>query len=649
MVDIYDPVQPLPLNKLDFRQMILQGPNTPILSLYPRTLQGHKLRSFQKEWYQKYEWLEYSSAIDAVFCFPCRCFRGNEKNSTHYDAAFSKTGFRAWYRANEAFKKHQYSKNHTNSSTALSNYLKLKSIDCQLDIARQAAISKKEEERLENRKFMYRVIDIVICLVKSGRPLRGHDESETSTNQGLFRELLNLLSKYDNFLQSYYEHNARNALYRSNRIQNDIIKSIYNVVLKKIKSNMETSHISIIADETSDVGHSEQLSIVIRYFDGEKNRPIETLVALKRMTSVTAQSIFDSLDSVIRQMGKDWTSVLAVWFDGASTMSGSLGGVQAKCKEQNADIKYVHCYAHCLNLVLVDAVCEKSISKQVKKNRLVFNFFGTIQFIYNFIESSPIRHATLEKIAKETNVTLMTIKSCSTTRWACRAEAVKAILNNYDTLLLTIDEICNNCSVPEMRAKGIGLLYQMKTFEFVFGMFMMYPILNLILKVSSLLQTPKLNLLLALDNVQSLTSNLKSFRNKNKEFEDIFNQAEALCKKHQIIIPDLLRRKVSTQIDQKSNSQYFFKNKKDEMKISVYYQLLDDLISAMNSRFNQETLNLIKAVASLLQMETKPEMIDILAKFSNTSSTDLITEINLLKHLPKSDLPDGILSESIYL
>lgn len=36
--------------------------------------------------------------------------------------------------------------------------------------------------------------------------------------------------------------------------------------MKKIKNNLQDSYISIIADETSDVGHNEQLSIVVRYF-----------------------------------------------------------------------------------------------------------------------------------------------------------------------------------------------------------------------------------------------------------------------------------------------------------------------------------------------------------------------------------------------
>lgn len=71
---------------------------------------------------------------------------------------------------------------------------------------------------------------------------------------------------------------------------------------------------------------------------------------------------------------KNWDSVLAVYFDSMTTMSGWINGVQIKLKEQNNEIIYVHCYAHCLNLTLIDAVCEKN-SKQVVKNLLIFHYF----------------------------------------------------------------------------------------------------------------------------------------------------------------------------------------------------------------------------------------------------------------------------------
>lgn len=89
----------------------------------------------------------------------------------------------------------------------------MKSIDCVLDKNRQEEISRKEKERLKNREIMNRIIDIIICLAKSGRPFRGHNEKHDSCNQGLFKELIILLTKYDVVLQRYFQEAPKNALY----------------------------------------------------------------------------------------------------------------------------------------------------------------------------------------------------------------------------------------------------------------------------------------------------------------------------------------------------------------------------------------------------------------------------------------------------
>jgi len=647
-VSLLDPVHALPIDRLCFKDQVLKGPYQPILDIYPSTIQGNKRRSFQKNWYTLYNWIEYSTKLDAVFCFPCRCFRGNESNNSQTTITFSKVGFKGWNKANEAFKKHQLSKCHVNSSTSLLNFLNGKSIDCVLDKAKEVSLSKKSEERIKNRQIMNRLIDIVICLCKGGRPFRGHNESSTSNNQGLFKEILNLLSKYDDLLKTHFQEGPKNALYRSNRIQNDLITSIHTVVLQKIISNINSSFISIMADETSDVGHHEQMSIVVRYFDDNVNRPVETFVSLKRMTSVTAESIFNTLCDFLILIKKNWESVIAVCFDGASTMAGSINGVQMRCKEQNNEIMYVHCYAHCLNLTLIDAVCEKN-SKKVVKNRLIFNFLGTIQYVHNYIESSPMRHSTLEKVAKETGVTLLTLKSCSITRWACRAEAVKAIKNNYNVLITAIDEICENTSVPEMRAKGIGILQQLQTFEFIFGMELMSPILNIILKVSSMLQSPKIDLLIAAESVNTLKNTLLNMRNNEAEYKIIFTNTEKMCTMHEINIPEVKKRKVTTKIDPSPSNQVFFKTKYEELKVSVYYPLLDDLISGINSRFKQDTICLINAVANIINLNITTEIATILEKFAKISSDTLIAEIKLLKNSTDKNIPKGTTNESVFL
>lgn len=84
-------------------------------------------------------------------------------------------------------------------------------------------------------------------------------------------------------------------------------------MLQTIISHNNSSIIPIImADETSDIGHHGQISIVIRYFDDDINmsRPVETFVSIK---------------------------------------------------EHNNEIMYMNCYSHCLNLTLIDAVCDKKM------------------------------------------------------------------------------------------------------------------------------------------------------------------------------------------------------------------------------------------------------------------------------------------------
>lgn len=56
-------------------------------------------------------------------------------------------------------------------------------------------LKKNEEERVKNRNIMRRLIDIVLLLGKAGKPFRVHDESFSSNQKGLFREIVDLLAK----------------------------------------------------------------------------------------------------------------------------------------------------------------------------------------------------------------------------------------------------------------------------------------------------------------------------------------------------------------------------------------------------------------------------------------------------------------------
>jgi len=218
---------------------------------------------------------------------------------------------------------------------------------------------------------------------------------------------------------------------------------------------------------------------------------------------------------LVNKLNLDWSAVLAVCFDGASNMSGSYNGVQAKCKENNSKLMYVHCYTHCLNLMLVDSIGPI--------NKIAFNFFGIIQLIYSFIEGSCIRHAVLENVSRDTNSKLVTLKSLSTTRWACRSEAIAAIKSNYSILLQAIEEIKSSTRNPEIKEKAKGLIINMKSFKFILALnIMLHPILLSIAKVSSKLQTEKLELLTAVDLITGLKNILSEFRSYDHDFDVIY-------------------------------------------------------------------------------------------------------------------------------
>jgi len=72
--------------------------------------------------------------------------------------------------------------------------------------------------------------------------------------------------------------------YTSNHIQNDLISSINLVIKRQLKDMILNEKVSLIADETSDIGHHEQFkSIVLRYFIKHTKCPVEQFICMKQI------------------------------------------------------------------------------------------------------------------------------------------------------------------------------------------------------------------------------------------------------------------------------------------------------------------------------------------------------------------------------
>ena len=82
--------------------------------------------------------------------------------------------------------------------------------------------------------------------------------------------------------------------------------------------------------------------------------------------------------------GIDLNVCVALCYDGASVMSGEFNGVQQQFRVLcGSPCIYVHCYAHRVNLVLVDACAAVQPDSDL---------FGLLEAVHNFVTVSTVRH-----------------------------------------------------------------------------------------------------------------------------------------------------------------------------------------------------------------------------------------------------------------
>ena len=146
----------------------------------------------------------------------------------------------------------------------------------------------------------------------------------------------------------------------SNRIQNDLIESVAEVVRSDIMKDIsKASFVAVIVDETTDVTQKAQISVILWYVN-EKSHKIKDAflgfddVSDDRRADAIARYILDMLEKF-----NCLEKLVSQTYDGASVMSSELSGVQAKIKEKVPEAMFTHCYAHKLNLVLAHSAKNK--------------------------------------------------------------------------------------------------------------------------------------------------------------------------------------------------------------------------------------------------------------------------------------------------
>ena len=135
-----------------------------------------------------------------------------------------------------------------------------------------------------------------------------------------------------------------------------ILHVMASIIQEKICTAVKQAGVySILADETKDCSKVEQLAIVLRYVDIGTATQHEHFLTYIKAESLNAEGLSTYILDTLHNFGLNPSDIVSQGYDGASVMSGRCLGVQNLIKAVAPMAIYVHCYAHCLNLVLVDS------------------------------------------------------------------------------------------------------------------------------------------------------------------------------------------------------------------------------------------------------------------------------------------------------
>lgn len=221
-----------------------------VLKQYPVTVYSGKGRSFVDKWFHNREWLEYSVKADAAFCFCCRMFSFIRKSGTL--DAFASVGYRNWKHAmakDRGFHKHDTSKDH------MSCYAMWKEREMCRNMGNKVSTLVNADQLRKNRYYVSSLIDVVGFLVENQLPLRGKIDAFGDMSEGgsgLFLSMLYYTIQKDPELASVVKTIPRNATYTCHDMQNELIRTLSNVVTEAIVEEVGDSYYTLKVDGTRD-------------------------------------------------------------------------------------------------------------------------------------------------------------------------------------------------------------------------------------------------------------------------------------------------------------------------------------------------------------------------------------------------------------
>ncbi|XP_042448120.1 zinc finger MYM-type protein 1-like [Zingiber officinale] len=413
------------------------------------------------------------------------------------------------------------------------------------------------------RTRLMTILDVTRFLLKQGLPFYGHDESLSSSNKGNFLELIEwYIQRNDEVAKTMNENAPGNNQMKSPTVQKDLTRAcaaeVTNFILNDIKDNI----FSLMVDECRDISVKEHMGVILRYVN-KNGCVIERFLAIVHVSDTSAISLKKAIDELFAKHKLSLSRLRGQGYDRASNMRGEYNGLKAHILKENSSARYVHCFAHQLQLVVVAVA---------KSNRIVSDFFQYVTMIVNITGASCKRKDKFRQLEHDKLVECLE-----------KGDIVSVLENVYDD-----DTNDDNNGITA------SLIDNMESYEFVFVMHLMKSLLGITNELSLALQQKDQNIVLAISLIKTMTVRLQKLREEG--WENLLNVVNKFCSNHMIPIPNM-EENMRTRGRSRRNGQMI--TNFHHYRVEIFCEVLDMMVQEMNNRFSESSTEVLTCIACL--------------------------------------------------
>ncbi|KAK3917526.1 52 kDa repressor of the inhibitor of the protein kinase [Frankliniella fusca] len=611
------------ISDLQKRELLLNPWQPPVGYNFPYSTFTFKGKEYKRHLSQKHldtyrSWLVLSHIARGLFCKYCPWFAVGGVGGQHKNVPLTKLVTEPLIvfkdllgnQKNSVLANHEQHMYHKIAVEKAKNFLST------YDNPAGDVVNQVNEQRLaqiqENRDRLVPIVRATLFLGKQGLAFRGHRDdgqllSETEENnresltgnEGNFRETLKLMvASGDSKLQEHLKNASSRATDISKTVQNELIKCIGAEIFDKILLRLhKTLFYSILFDETTDVSHKSQLSLVLRYvtadgvyedfisfvdafvdldnakedgtYDSEEDEWDEALRAAKndekdREIKLTGKAIAQIVLRLLNKLGLSLHKCVGIGTDGCSVMTSDLHGAVAEIQKHAKNALRTPCFNHKLNL---------SIS-QSNKITCIRNAVGTMKECVKFFDVYAKRNRTLHKYLGHN------LSALCETRWIERHDGVLQYSVDLPKILQALESI-ETWNDSSTSSKAAVLRAALKDTFFLVSVMCLSDILALTLPLRKLFQKPSLNLDTACNMISNLIDVLTKRREKAEEqFKEIWKKIVDLAEvvDAHLVLPRRCGR-------QGNRANYSTDCPETYFRQAVFIPLLDQVLIDIRERF----------------------------------------------------------------